>query len=120
MTLKRLKKELEKFNAELEQFYAETGERELPEVDTTILGEFVNVEPYKVKEYGYGLRVEADGFTWKVKEIRMDDETWLTDWETCDGLRWDLQENRKRLRKGWRVWRSGNPDAELEKEDEEE
>lgn len=119
MTIKRLTKELEKFNEELQKYYNETGDTTLPEVDSSIIGDETEVEPYNYKVFGYGLRVQADGWTWKVKECKVEDESWLTDWETSDGLKWDLQEKRRMLKKAWRIWRSENPDAELEKEDEE-
>lgn len=119
MRLTGIKKQLEKFNKDLNEYYTETGETELYEVDTTVIGETSIIEPFVVREFGYGLRVENGNDVWRLKEHNYEGEWWIEDWEGVDGLKGYLQYYRRMLNKSWRIWRSENPDTELEKEDEE-
>ena len=110
MKAKTIINAVNKFNKELNEYYTATGETELYEVDTTIEGETYPVEFITYWEFKDFIRVELDGTTWKIE----DEDSWEMD-DFLDTLRY----YRRRLRKSWRVWKSENPDAELEKEDEE-
>jgi hypothetical protein len=57
----------------------------------------------------------------KVRATRVDGEVVVTGWtDFYDGVKESLAYDRRRLSKGWRVWKSENPDAELERDDEDD
>lgn len=102
-------KTIEKFNADYAAYTAETGETELPNVDCTLIGT-EPAEPYTYKVLKTRVKVtDCDGF-----EYTITDETELQ--VVKDSLNYD----RRRLNKAWRIWRSDNPDRELERDDDEE
>lgn len=111
MKLETIKRMVEKFNADLNEYYTTTGETELYEVDTTIIGDTSAITPYEIREFAYGIRVTGNDETFK---LRKDSYSW--DYESLPNA---LRYYHRMLKKSWRVWRSENPDAELEKEDEE-
>lgn len=118
MTVKQVLKAVEKFNKELEDLYRAQGERELPIVDCTIIG----TEPYEpmtIVETKKGIKVTSDGETFHIYEYNDGGEKCLHDWDDYfDGLKEELAYQRERMRKAWRVFRSENPDAELERDEE--
>lgn len=111
MKLETIKRMVERFNAELNKYYAETGETELYEIGTTIIGDTSRIEPFEIKEFGYGLRISGNDEVYKLKK-----DAWSWDYNEVPAV---IDYYKRMLKKSWRVWRSENPDAELEKEDEE-
>lgn len=102
---KRLIRTIEKFNRELAEYIKVSGDDELPDIDSTCIG-FSPVDYYEIN----GDEVtDCDGNTYDT-----------TDWCSLEELKEALKYDRRRLSKAWRIWNSENPDAELEKDDENE
>ena len=106
--LRRLAKKIDKFNQKLAEYFETSGEKYLPSVDSTA----VSIDP--VDYYGYEL------LKTKIKVTDCDGDKYdvVTDYDAdqlIEGLRYD----NRRLAKAWRIWKSENPDAELERDDEE-
>lgn len=123
--IERVKRQVLKFNAELEEYAKATGGYELPIIDSTIIG-YEELLPYEiVEEQEEALRILADGFTYEVRIEREEDfdgeiYEYVKGWDNgYDALKDGIAYDRRRLKKGWRIWRAENPDAELEKEDDE-
>ena len=114
-------KKVLQFQEELDTYYKETENQEVPEVDSTIIG-FGGIIRYEVfihPQLGGG----EDRF---VTRKETDRDSTLEDTYKI-GYYWDEQElieqikyDRRRLKKGWRVWKSENPDAELARDDDDE
>lgn len=103
------------FQEELDTYYKETENQEVPEVDSTIIG-FGGIIRYEVQE----------GLITRIRRTETDRDSVLEDTYKV-GYYWDEQElleqikyDRRRLKKGWRVWKSENPDAELARDDDDE
>ena len=106
---KALVRKVEKFNADLAAYYKESGEEELPLIESTVVG-FTPASPYTCQVLKTRVKVtDTDGQTYTVTD------EWGLD-EVLEALKYD----RRRLAKAWRIWKSENPDAELEKDEEEE
>ena len=91
-----------------------TGDNDVPDIDCTIIGTSP-MEPIEVKETKNGIAYADEGW-WE--EITIEQEWskyWLHGENDLDDL---LKYNRRRLRKGVRVFRSENPDREMEKEED--
>lgn len=101
-----LQKAIDKFNADYAKYVETTGDDQLPTIECTVTG-FDPFTPYEYKVFKTFTRVVADGVTYNIKS-----EADLE--EVQEGLRYD----KRRLAKAWRIWRSGNPDAELEQDKE--
>lgn len=104
---KRLVRTIEKFNKELAEYIKVSGDDELPDIDCTLIG-FSPVDFYAID----GDEVtDCDGNKYDT-----------TDWCSLEELKEALKYDRRRLSKAWRIWKSENPDWELEhdKEDENE
>lgn len=111
----RIRRKIEKYNKELADYIALTESDEVPDIECTIIGTSP-MSAIKLKEIAYGLAYRDDGL-WEEITIESEcGEYWLSGEDELDDL---LKYNRRRLRKGIRVWKSENPDAELEKDDEE-
>lgn len=110
----RIRRKIDKFNKDLKEYVNATESDLVPEIDSTIIG-YSSMFPIKVEETYKGIRyTEDDGAFWKDIEVVCEDaELWLSGEAELDDL---LAYNRRRLRKGWRVWKSDNPDVELEKD----
>lgn len=113
--LARCKRKINLFNAELAEYVKKTGNNLVPDVDCTIVG-FSAMEPIEVKKLPNGIGYKVDDYWDEIVVMQECGEYWLSG---EDELLQALKYNRRRLRKGYCVWRSENPDAELEKEDEE-
>lgn len=111
----RIRRKIEKFNNQLAEYIAITGDNEVPDIDCTIIGTSP-MEPIHTKELPNGIAYDDEGWWEKITVEQEAGEYWLSGEYELDDL---LKYNRRRLRKGLRVWRSENPDAEMEKEDEE-
>lgn len=106
---KDLVRRIEKFNADLAAYYKESGEEELPLIESTVVG-FTPASPYTCQILKTRVKVtDTDGQTYTVK-----DEYGLD--EVLEALKYD----RRRLAKAWRIWKSENPDEELERDEEED
>ena len=76
------------------------------------------MEPLRMKELPNGLAYADEDGWWE--DITVEEECgeyWLSGEEELDDL---LKYNRRRLRKGRRVWLSEQPDVELEKDEEDD
>lgn len=124
MKIKTLVNNIDKFNKMLADAIAEMdGDNEFVEVGTTIV-EFSPISPIEYKVDGESIHIEFDGekYTLTYEEEfdecidRNGDFSFYDDNYVMDGIR----EYKKRIRKSLKVWRSENPDAELEKDDDED
>lgn len=105
---------MQAFNAELEEYYKETGS-EVPDIETTIIGSS-GIIKYTVDEASNKItRIEEDASLTSPLEDNYKIGYYWDEQELLDQIKYD----RRRLKKGWRVWKSENPDAELERDDEE-
>ena len=119
MKIKTLVNNIDKFNKMLADAIAEMdGDNEFVEVGTTIVG-FSPIPPIEYKVDGESIHIEFDGEEYTLtydkdfdscydRSIEFYDEDYL-----MDGIR----EYKKRIKKSLKVWRSENPDAELENEE---
>ena len=105
--IKSLTKSIDKFNADLAAYFKASEDESLPYIDCTVIG-YSTAKPYAAKVYKHIIRVtDTDGEEYTIKnEYDLD--------EVKQAIAYD----RRRLNKAWRVWRSENPDVELEKDDE--
>lgn len=111
----RIRRKIEKFNNQLAEYIAMTGDNEVPDIDCTVIGTSP-MEPIQMKELKNGLAYCDDGWWEKITVEKECGEYWLSGEDELDDT---LSFYRRRLRKGIRVWKSDNPDKEMEKEDEE-
>ena len=110
----RIRRKIEKYNKELADYVKMTESDEVPEIDCTVIGTSP-MNPIEVKETANGLAYADDGWWEEITVEKECGEYWVSGEDELDDL---LKYNRRRLRKGIRVWKSENPDAEMEKEDE--
>lgn len=111
----RIRRKIEKFNNQLAEYIAITGDNEVPDIDCTIIGTSP-MEPIQMKELRDSIAYCDEGWWEKITVEHEAGEYWVSGEDELDDL---LKYNRRRLRKGMRVWKSENPDTEMEKEDEE-
>ena len=111
----RIRRKIEKYNKELADYIKMTGDNEVPDIDSTIIGTSP-MNPITIKETRTGIAYCDDGAWGEVRVASECGEYWLSGEDELDDL---LKYNRRRLRKGIRVWKSENPDSELEKDEEE-
>lgn len=100
------------FERELRDYYNKTEGCEVPDIETTVIGSG-GVIHYEVRDREV-VRTEKDSHnktpfidSWPISD------PWAME-ECYDQITYD----RRRLRKGWRVWKSENPDAELARDDD--
>lgn len=106
--LKRLARKIDKFNEKLAEYFNTSGEKELPSVDCTAVS-IDTVDYYRYELLKTKLKVtDCDGDKYDV----------VTEYD-ADQLREGLRYDNRRLAKAWRMWKSENPDAELERDNEE-
>lgn len=114
MDFARIRRKIEKYNKELADYVQMTGDNDVPDIDCTIIGTSP-MEPIEVKETKNGIAYADEGW-WEEITIEQEcGEYWLHGEDELDDL---LRYNRRRLRKGVRVFRSEDPDREMEKEDD--
>lgn len=101
-----------RFNEELNEYYRATDNAEVYEIDTTIIGAGGHITYTLFKTVIK--REEIDGDSVFKDSFKVNSE-----WE-MEELKDQIRHDRKRLRKSWRVWKSENPDLELEKEEDED
>ena len=96
-------------SSDLEAYFEANGERDLPLIDCTVIG-YAPAYLYEVKVNKTSVKVtDCDGMEYTVKtEADLD--------EVKEAIKYD----RRRLAKAWRVFKSDNPDWELERDIEDE
>ena len=112
----RIRRKIEKYNKELADYVAMTGDNEVPDIECTVIGTSP-LEPIKTKDLPNGIAYCEGGWWEEITIQRELGEYWLSGEDELDDL---LKYNRRRLKKGIRVWKSENPDVEMEKEDGDE
>lgn len=110
----RIRRKIEKYNADLAEYVEVTGSDEVPDIDCTVIGTSP-MEPIQIKETKDGLAYADENWWEEIRVEKEDGEYWLSGEDELNDL---LRYNRRRLRKGRRVFGSENPDKELEKDDE--
>ena len=104
---KSLTKAIDKFNADLAAYTKASGDGDLPYIDSTPLG-YSPAEPYTYQVLKTRVKVtDVDGQPYTIT-----DETELD--EVKEAIKYD----RRRLAKAWRIFKSDNPDWELEHDTE--
>lgn len=117
LKLLKCRRKIEKYNKELADYVLMTESNEVPDIDSTVIGTSP-MQSIEIKETKNGFKYSDDGCWWQSISIEFEDgEVWVDGEDELDDM---LRYNRRRIRKGIRVWKSENPDAELEKDDEEE
>lgn len=108
-------RKIEAHNEKLAEYVEETGYNQLPTMDCTIIG-YEEVKPIEWKETSIGIEVDDNGYKIYLEQEQDEDgEYYLSGLEEfLDTMRYDARQ----LRKAWRVWRAENPDAELERDEE--
>ena len=110
----RIRRKIEKYNADLAEYVKVTGDNEVPEIDCSIIGTSP-MEPIEMKETENGLAYAEDNWWEEITVKESEGEYWLAGDDELDDL---LRYNRRRLRKGRRVFGSSDPDIELEKDED--
>lgn len=106
---KSLIKAIDKFNADLAAYTKASGDSDLPYIDSTLLG-YSPAEPYTCQVFKTRVKVtDVDGQPYTIT-----DETELD--EVKEAIKYD----RRRLAKAWRIFKSDNPDWELEHDTDED
>lgn len=102
-------KAIEKFNADFAAYTKASGDSDLPTIDSTIIG-YDPAQPYTYQVLKTRIKVtDSDGIEYTVtNESELD--------EVKEAIKYD----RRRLAKAWRVFKSENPDWELEHDTEDE
>lgn len=110
-------KQIATFNADLEEYYRVSEDDELPNVDCHIVG-YDPYDPMEVKVLAHGFYAYSEGFKYTVTvKTNKDGDVEVHGWDDDSySLKDELDYQRKRLRKAWRVWHSDHPDKELERD----
>lgn len=116
------KAKLAKLNNDLKEYFDASGDMSLPDIECTCIGYspmgMIETNDIKDKEGNVvGFRVSVDGLDYNVEYVEEDGDIYLTG---CEELEGDLKYQRRRLNKAWRIFKAENPDAELERDDEED
>lgn len=102
-------KAIEKFNADFAAYTKASGDSDLPIIDCTICG-YDPAQPYTCQVLKTRVKVtDADGIEYTV-----------TNEKELDVVKETIKYDRRRLAKAWRVFKSYNPDWELEHDTEED
>lgn len=111
----RIRRKIEKYNKELADYVKMTGDNEVPDIDSTIIGTSP-MDAIEVKDLPNGIAYADEGWWEEITVESECGEFWVSGEDELDDL---LRYNRRRLRKGRRVFGSCDPDVELEKDEEE-
>lgn len=137
--LNSYKNQILAFNQILEKFYKDSETDYLYITDTSVIGSTIQLKPFKIEDINYGFKVISEykdndysskDKGWKKEEfevfiVREIDESYDFDsyeiigWEeglASNDLKNQLKEYTKYLKKSIDVFKSDNPDVELEKE----
>lgn len=112
--IERCIKKAQKFNERLKKYVDETGDDELPEIDSTCLS-YSKLIPYTWERTENGIVFDCDDYKVNIEAQLDEDEWWLSgveEFEYC------IKYDDRRIRKAWRLWESEDPDKELEKDDD--
>lgn len=118
--LNTLKNKVVKLNNDLREYFDTCGEMSLPDIECTCIGcspmGLVDTQNIKDEEGNvFGFRAYIDDLETSVVYVEDEGEIFLSGWEELED---DLKYQRRRLNKAWRIFKSENPDAELERDDE--
>ena len=116
------KAKIAKLNKDLREYFDASGDMSLPDIECTCIGysPMGMVEANDIKDGKgnvIGFRATVDDIGYNLEFVEEDGDIYFTGW---DELEEDLKYQRRRLNKAWRVFRAENPDAELERDDEED
>lgn len=116
------KAKVAKLNNDLKEYFDASGDMSLPDIECTCIGyspmEMIETNDLKDKEGNIiGFQATVDDLDYKVEYVEEDGDIYLIGWEELED---DLKYQRRRLNKAWRVFNAENPDAELERDDEED
>ena len=116
------KAKVTKLNNDLREYFDISGEMSLPDIECTCIGYsamgMVEANDIKDKEGNViGFQATVDDLDYKVEYVEEDGDIYLIGWEELED---DLKYQRRRLNKAWRIFKAENPDAELERDDEED
>lgn len=120
MKLKALINRIDKFNKELADAIKEMeGDNEFVEIGSTIIGEFTPIDPIEYQVNGDSIHINFDDEEYTLTYNDEYDSCYDTDNNYFDDeyLIECIKYAKKRIRKSLKVWRSENPDAELENEE---
>lgn len=113
--LARCRRKIERFNEQLADYVKMTGDNNVPDVDCTVIGTSP-MFPILITETTHGFTYNDDGIDFDVTVESECGDFFLSGEDELDS---NLAFNRRRLRKGIHVWRSENPDKELERDEDE-
>ena len=118
--LNTLKNKVAKLNNDLREYFDASGDMSLPDIECTCIGYsaigMVEANDIKDKEGNVtGFQATVDDLDYKVEYVEEDGDIYLIGWEELED---DIRYQRRRLDKAWRVFKAENPDAELERDDE--
>lgn len=121
-TLCNRKKKVAKLSDDINAYFETTDDMSLPDIECTVVGysEMGAIETHDLKDNKgnvYGFKAKVDGNEYDVKYIEEDDDIYFVGWEELEE---EIRYQRRRLNKAWRIFKSENPDAELERDDEED
>ena len=116
------KAKVAKLKNDLRKYFDASGDMSLPDIECTCIGysPMGLVETYDMKDKEgnvIGFQAYIDGLEYTVVYIEDGEDVFLAGWEELED---DLKYQRRRLNKAWRVFKAENPDAELERDDEED
>lgn len=116
------KAKVAKLNNDLREYFDASGDMSLPDIECTCIGYsamgMVEANDIKDKEGNViGFHASVDDLDYKVEYVEEDGDIYLIGWEELED---DLKYQRRRLNKAWRIFKAENPDAELERDDEED
>lgn len=120
--LNTLKNKVAKLNNDLREYFDTCGEMSLPDIERTSIGYspmgLVDTQDIKDKDGNvFGFRAYVDDLETAVVYVEEEGEIFLSGWEELED---DIKYQRRRLNKAWRIFKSENPDAELERDDDED
>lgn len=116
------KAKVAKLNNDIKEYFDISGDMSLPDIECTCIGysPMGIVETQDIKDNKgniTGFKATVDDIDYNVEYVEEDGDIYLTGWEELEE---DLKYQRRRLNKAWRIFKAENPDAELERDDEEE
>lgn len=120
--LNTLKNKVAKLNNNLREYFDSCREMSLPNIECTCIGYspmgLVDTQDIKDKDGNvFGFRTYVDDLEIAVVYVEEEGEIFLSGWKELED---DIKYQRRRLNKAWRVFKAENPDAELERDDDED
>lgn len=120
--LNTLKNKVVKLNNDLREYFDTCGEMSLPDIECTCIGysPMGLVDTWDIKDKDgnvFGFRAYVDDLETAVVYVEEEGEIFLSGLEELED---DIKYQRRRLNKAWRVFKAENPDAELERDDDED